>query len=146
MINCSAKMESFFWDLNQSKSLKDRKSILYLSQMSSAAVPASTSTSVYKVQLRLVEMSLENPMHRGDIPAHFMLQTELSRLPSSTGITSGISVVTALLIPYLVVSSGTNLSSCAPQLFRTVPGRKIEGCEVLLCLFERISYFLVVVA
>ena len=114
--------------------------------MSSAAVPASTSTSVYKVQLRLTEMSLENPMHRGEFPAHFMLQTELSRLPSSTGITSGISVITALSIPYFVVSSGTNLSSCAPQLFKAVPGGKIEGCEVLSCLLKRISHFLVVVA
>ena len=99
--------------------------MFYLRNTSCDAVPGlflgTTSTFVYKVQLRLIVMSLENPMHRGELsfPAHIMLQTELSRLPSSVGITSGISVVTSYLISYFVISMGMNLSSCAPQSHKT---------------------------
>ena len=81
----------------------------------------TTSTSEYKVQAWFVEMSLENPIHEEELSVleQIELQIELSRLPSSMRITLGTSVVCTLDISYFVRSRGINLSTSAPQFFRT---------------------------
>ena len=90
------------------------------------------TTSEYKVQVRSVSMLLENPMQVGWLSflEQIALQMESSRSPSSIRITLGNSVVTTLYILYLIISRGMNLSSFAPQFFRTKNIRNLLGFDV----------------